>query len=186
MKLDLERLGKNISDLPTEIRREILCETLSETTLPIIYVLFDNVNSIKRCRLFKNLDWNIISNTPLSEEFISDFQDRVNWVSVSKRSKLSESFIREFRDQVNWDYISDSQVLSESFIRHFSDRVNWVFVSSKQKLSEPFISEFRDYVNWTLISRYQTLSKNFIRSFQDYIDDYYIARNTGALEEISE
>ena len=37
---------------------------------------------------------------------------------------LSETFIRENKDKVNWDYISRKQTLSEDFIREFKDKVN--------------------------------------------------------------
>ena len=33
------------------------------------------------------------------------------WVDISKYQKLSESFIREFQDKVDWDYISKHQKL---------------------------------------------------------------------------
>ncbi len=43
--------------------------------------------------------------------------------------KLSENFIREFKDKVNWYNISYSQKLSENFIREFKDNVNWNSIS---------------------------------------------------------
>jgi len=89
----------------------------------------------------------------------------VHWYHVSSCQKLSEGFIREFKDRVDWDLISSHQMLSEDFIREFKDKVNWHLISSRQKLSEDFIREFKDKVNWYLISSYQKLSKDFIREF---------------------
>ena len=34
---------------------------------------------------------------------------------ISRYQKLSENFIREFKDKVNWEYISKYQTLSEDF-----------------------------------------------------------------------
>ena len=38
---------------------------------------------------------------------------------------LSEDFIRENKDSVDWDIISFGQKLSEDFIREFQDRLKW-------------------------------------------------------------
>ena len=61
------------------------------------------------------------------------------WTSVSKHEGLTEDFIREFADKVNWCYISLCQHLSEDFICEFKDRVSWYYISIFQHLSEDFI-----------------------------------------------
>lgn len=119
----------------------------------------------------------------LSEEFIREFQDKVNWLPISKYQKLSESFIREFRDKVNWLLISIYQSLSEDFIREFQDKVDWYHISTRKKLSESFIREFKDYVDWELISMFQKLSENFIRELQDKI---YWWSHISAYQKLSE
>ncbi len=82
---------------------------------------------------------------------------------------MSENFIREFKDKVDWDFISQYQRLSENFIREFQYYVNWNNISKYQILSENFIREFQDQVNWIFISKYQKLSSNFIKKFNLYI-----------------
>ena len=84
-----------------------------------------------------------------------------------KKNKLFEEFIREFQDKVNWYYISKYQTLSENFIREFQDKVNWKVISHYQKLSENFIREFQDRVDWQVIAIHQTLSKEFKEEFKD-------------------
>jgi len=46
------------------------------------------------------------------------------WYRVSIYKKLSEEFIREYEDRVNWFCISVAQNLSEEFIREFKNRLN--------------------------------------------------------------
>ena len=78
-------------------------------------------------------DWNnydFYRNNKLTEDFIREFQDKVNWWLISEYQKLSEDFIREFKDNVSWVDISIAQVLSEDFIREFKDRVNWRYISN--------------------------------------------------------
>ncbi len=117
------------------------------------------------------MDWhNISANQTLSEEFISEFQYKVNWYNISIRQKLSEDFIRELQDKVYWGRISECQKLSENFIREFENDVDWVYISINQKLSEEFIREFQNKIYWCYISVYQNLSDNFIEDFKLTID----------------
>ena len=111
-------------------------------------------------------EWSNISiNQVLSEEFIREFNDKVDWENISRYQTLSEEFIREFKDKVVWHNISFSQTLSEEFIREFKDKVHWYSISANQVLSEEFIREFKDRVDWHQIFKYQELSKDFISEF---------------------
>ena len=122
------------------------------------------------------VDWFSISRYPhLSEDFICKFADKVDWYYISAYQCLSEDFIREFQDRVAWDWIVKYQPLSEDFIREFKDKVNWNYISANQHLSENFIREFKDEVNWAWISAYQHLSKEFIEEFKDKIHMNFIA-----------
>jgi hypothetical protein len=58
------------------------------------------------------------------------------------KQKLSEDFIREIQDKVDWECISRQQKLSEEFIREFQNKVDWYYIRKYQKLSEDFIIEF--------------------------------------------
>ena len=48
------------------------------------------------------MDWeNISAYQKLSEDFISEFKDKVDWYDISRYQKLSKGFIQEFKDYVN-------------------------------------------------------------------------------------
>ena len=52
-----------------------------------------------------NFDWTSVQfyiGNVLSEDFIREFQDKVNWEMISVTQKLSEDFIREFQNKVDW------------------------------------------------------------------------------------
>ena len=91
------------------------------------------------------------------------------------KNKLSEDFIREFKDKVNWKYISEYQKLSEKFIREFKWKVDWICISKKQRLSERFIREFKNRVDWDMIFEYQKLSKEFKEEFKKELTFYEAA-----------
>ena len=110
---------------------------------------------------------NLSGHRGLTEDFIREFADDVDWYWISARQPLSEDFIREFKDKVYWDLISEFQQLSEDFIREFKDTVDWYGIARGQRLSEDFMREFKDRVIWTYVSKYQRLSEDFIREFKD-------------------
>ncbi len=131
---------------------------------------FDKTLSDKFIEDFKSKSyWNSILQNNVSEDFIRDFQDKINWWNISGKQNLSEDLIREFEDKVIWQQISSKQMLSENFIREFQDKVDWACISYYQNLSEDFIREFKDKVDWYSISHRQKLSENFIREFQNKV-----------------
>ena len=82
---------------------------------------------------------------------------------------MSEDFIREFKDEVDWDEISKNQKLSEEFIKEFEYNIDWTVITKYQRLSEKFIKEFKDELDWEYICLYQVLSDEFIEEFKDKI-----------------
>lgn len=139
-------------------------------------------------------DWDCIiyyKNSELTEDFIREFKDKVDWHNISKCQTLSEDFIREFQNKVEWKNISFNQKLSEDFIREFKDKVDWKWISCKQKLSEDFVKEFQDKVDWKWISnqveceligilcdfvagdynqKSRLFSEDFVKEFKDKLD----------------
>jgi hypothetical protein len=130
------------------------------------------------------VDWYWISAfQKLSEEFIERNKDLVNWFDISRYQKLSEEFIERNKDLVNWNLISANQKLSEEFIERNKDLVNWFAISQFQKLSEEFIQRNKDLVNWRYISAFQKLSEEFIEQNKDLVDWEYISKYQKLSEE---
>jgi hypothetical protein len=101
----------------------------------------------------------------LSEDFIREFQDKVDWKMVSMHSKLSEDFLREFSEKVEWFFLSYDQILSENFIREFKNRVHWSFISGYQILSDNFIEEFKDRIRWKMYFEEKEASFDIIKKY---------------------
>lgn len=64
--------------------------------------------------------------------------------NIIKYQKLSENFIKEYNQVLNWSCISAYQELSESFISEFRHKVVWGWIFSRQNISEDFA---RKYIN---------------------------------------
>jgi len=90
---------------------------------------------------------------------------KMNFIPVQD---LSEDFIREFQDIIDWYWNSYSQKLSENFIRKYQDKVDWLNISAIQKLSKEFIREFSHKICFYSIMYNRVISdevKEFCRMF---------------------
>ena len=117
------------------------------------------------------LDWKILSSCQvLSESFIRQHIRSICWFNISCYQYLSEQFIIDFQYQVNWDQISASQALSEEFIINHINKINWTHMpNSRQIFSHDFIVRFADKLNWRLISANHPMSDEFITEFGNYL-----------------
>lgn len=91
----------------------------------------------------------------VSESFLREFKDYVNWERAITYFKFSEEFIKFELPNKNWNFISLYQKLSESFIEEFKDKVNWDQICRTQKLSYNFIKKHHKEVNWEIVRAYQ-------------------------------
>lgn len=92
-----------------------------------------------------------------------------NWREISKNGTLSESFIREYWDELNWGLLCRYQKVSENLVREFKDKIKWSDYSASKRMSEKFIEEHINYVDWYWISKYQILSEKFIERWENRI-----------------
>ena len=88
-----------------------------------------------------------------------------SWNKVSSGLTLSEEFIREFQNKLNWDLISYHQNLSENFIREFQTKVFWKSISTTQKLSDEFLLEFHHKIDWERFFFSQKPSMFIVKKF---------------------
>lgn len=94
----------------------------------------------------------------LSEEFIENKKDRVNWKKIWKYQSVSVNFIRTYIHKVIWKDVCKYQILDEEFIRDFHKKVSWMFISIYQKLSDDFIIEFSHKMDKNKIKKYQNIN----------------------------
>ena len=67
-----------------------------------------------------------------SEDFIREAPIKI-WYEIAYYQKLSEPFIEEFKNELDWDIISRRQVLSEDFCWKHKKDVNWACIRENQE-----------------------------------------------------
>lgn len=102
----------------------------------------------------------------LSEEFIAfnksklDLDEHgINWIVISTHQVLSEDFMHQFRNKLDWDMLSIKQTMSEEFIEKHEKYVDWYLISGWQELSNAFIDKWSHKLDMEqLICYYRNMS----------------------------
>ena len=95
-------------------------------------------------------------------------------MDIDYSKTLTEEFIRNNKNKINWFYISKDQKLNENFIREFKNKINWISISFNQKLNNKFIIEFQDKINWEyLLKKFEYKLEFFNDKYRIKSDNYY-------------
>lgn len=114
----------------------------------------------------------------LSEDFMRQYKDFLNWTELSLRQEMSEEFIYEMKDKVDWRHILNRSLLSETWLRNHADEINWKSLSSSnQTLSNEFLREFQDKIEWDRFSYYRRgFDNKFVEEFAQKLEWCGMAR----------
>lgn len=112
-----------------------------------------------------------INNKLLTDQFIDEHKDEINWEWLTKHHKLTEEQIVKYSNYVNWKYVWLKQNVSEKFIEIHKDKIeNWDWIVVKRNLSIPFVKRNWGRWSWQVISQVSNLDYEFILEFREYID----------------
>jgi hypothetical protein len=110
------------------------------------------------------MDWNqIIKNQHVSETFMLEHIDDIDWGLVCREQKLTEGFISLLASEnveLDWNAISVHQVISEQFINDHIDKLNLRHVIKFQTLSEEYLMFLKDYIARNYSSETETTDEN--------------------------
>jgi hypothetical protein len=120
-----------------------------------------------------------ISKTPnLSDEFISDYHDILNWKYVFANGRqYDESVILKYLNDATAESVSKHQQLTPEFIDKHSERLDWFELCEHQKLPEWLLKKHIGKVNWGQVSLYQELSPSFIREYWSALNPLKLKQN---------
>lgn len=109
----------------------------------------------------------------VSEAFITEFQEHLDWAWISRHGQLSECYIYDHMHQLDWSYLSGFQDLSERFIRNNSNRIDWQRIDS-QRYSAKFQRDYAYCINWDDASDSPYLDIEFVRRNIHHMNWEYI------------
>lgn len=101
-------------------------------------------------------NYKFCSKYRLTDDFIKQNADQLNWMAISQFQFLSSTILCDYKDKVKWRYASEFQILDEETIEKLSDFVDWFIISKHQQLSKQFIVKRFDKLSL------EQLSKNYM------------------------
>ena len=128
-------------------------------------------------------------NVQFSEDFLREYAPYFNdhaWKVICEYQKLSENFMRDFEDQVNWYKISVYQKLSEEFMEEFKDNLGAFEIFVNQDISFEFLREHFDVAKGfarDILGFNTKLSPEVKAKFRDMMDEYTEFKKTPIVDE---
>lgn len=110
----------------------------------------------------KLFNWNEISKTPLTDEFIEEHQKSLMWDIMSQHQSFSLNIVNKFEHLINFNYMAKNPHLTEEVLLHKSDKMDWETLQVHQKLSRPVLQKFRAQVEPMMVLRHQKLDEDYI------------------------
>lgn len=138
--------------------------------------------------------WKLSSECLLTEEWIENNLNKINWNSVLLYQKLSEKFLRKHLNNIinftdlygkknSFYYLVAYQKHSMEFLEELmiiaqfnSMHDIWRSVSYRQKLSDDFIRKFADKLCWAHLCHKQKLSESIMIDYDKYLNYSLISR----------
>jgi len=92
----------------------------------------------------------------LSEDFIDEFSDKLDWATVLWKSpNLSVDLLEKHHDKIDWFKLSKHQrCLAEEYLYKNKDLLNWRLILKRYKLSEPLVQRLEGCKKWKTIQKY--------------------------------
>ena len=155
------------------------------------------INIVRHCNLsestlrkfvdrFGKDAWIEVSCHPLSEKFIDDFKQKLEWADVSQYTIFTKEQLIKYIDYIDWDRAPiyqknvDEEVIDAVMASPKKDEFSWHGALVNVKMSEAFIEKYADEITkadkWEIVSWYQTLSEEFIEKYKDKLDWNYISQ----------
>lgn len=115
----------------------------------------------------------VLRRQRFDEEFLREMKSHFAeaWTTVSRYQVLSEDFVHEFAERLDWEHVLTYQTLSQRFLAEHSKYYTedcWRLISRYQQLSEDFIQQHASKVDWNNVARYQRVSGRFLTQHRDY------------------
>jgi hypothetical protein len=135
-----------------EKEEKVMNEKVKEEVLKIIKD-YGFKRSLKNFRNINSYYWNHIStHTDISEDFIREFQDKLDWDSISQYQNLSESFMEEFKHKLDWYLISTFQKMSKDFIIKFTDELEPLGLIQNKYIDKDLARKIKITINRNLLN----------------------------------
>lgn len=83
---------------------------------------------------------------------------------------LSEKFMRDYANFLDWGTISIYQTLSEDFMRNWKHKILWYYATRNQRMSEEFMREMKDVIAWSAVPWTNIKTLDFMREFKNKLD----------------
>ncbi len=121
--------------------------------------------------------WRRVSERPdISEQFIDEFKDYLDWENVSMSGAMFNDFrLEKYAAYIKWAVVIDNYTMGRHLLNFISknniwNSLEWAHALRYQKFPEEALWLNRKHINWTLVCIYQQLSPEFMTRCSKYLN----------------
>lgn len=143
---DIKVTSKNAHSVASQlVKGELLPNQLDKNAFRVIlcYVVLPMPVLNKYWEYFTDFDKSLVSRKQeLTEDFMTEHRDELNWRSLCRYQKMSEVFMRTHEDYLDFEMVWNYQTLSQEFKSEYIQKANdWImrygkFVTSNVRLGK--------------------------------------------------
>jgi hypothetical protein len=115
------------------------------------------------------LEKKVVSDEELKEVLQNprNYEEKMN---AYKQHWISEKFIEENADWINWSFLTSYQPLSEKVIHKYHLNIDFDQLVTYQKVSQKTLLNFRENINVDNLVRHQPMTEKFIDKYHDLFE----------------
>ena len=99
----------------------------------------------------------------MTEEYMEEHLDELNWKEVCLYQKLSVDFITRHLKQIDFPSLSVNPYITFEILDKFSNKISWSSISLNGKaLTKAVMYNYRNKLIWTLVLSHQQLDLEFL------------------------
>ncbi len=108
-------------------------------------------------------------NKYVSEDMLREHIDKIYTKFIGGvHIRLSNQFLCDFHDKLNWSLITECQTLDPCIIRKFAHKIIWNY-RFHQRIPECIIIEFKQKINPRYLTKQNNLTYEFMKQHEDWL-----------------
>lgn len=128
----------------------------------------DNITqALQRMPIDQVINWSLVSKQQLSETFIDDNHEYLDWTVVSATQALPPWLVQKYKEKIDFQQLSCNKNLSPETVTAFIDRMDIDLSQQNHRYTDDMILAWQEDLNPSLLLQFQKLSISTIMNLSE-------------------
>lgn len=129
--------------------------------------------ALQQMPLDQVINWSLVSKQKLSETFIDENHEYLDWSVVSAVQPLAPWLVQKYKEKIDFHALSSNKQLSPETVAAFIDKMDIDLSQQNHRYTDDMILAWQEDLNPMLLLQYQKLSSSTVtKLLQRYLDSH--------------